>query len=115
MKIKNYIIIKTNYEANVKDCFTSEAVEQKMKISANFLEDKRYIDIDFSIKATIEEELSLFELEVIYRVELEEEVKEYTKENVRGIIQAFYPTFKKYAENFYKKEAGLEGLKIPKF
>ena len=115
MGVLDYIIKKMEYDVNINKKIDFNKIEQEMSIVATFLEDKKYIDINFGIVGKDSKEVNIFNLKVEYRVELEKEIEDTTNNNIENIIKKFYPKFEKFIKNFYSKEAGLHDLKPPKF
>lgn len=113
MKILSYIIKKFNYD--IKMCVPVEAIEQKMRITGTFLEDKKYIDLDFIIEANNTKNQDLFKINIEYRLELDKEQENINQELIKKITEKFYPKIEKFLINFYQKEAGLDDLMPPKF
>ena len=115
MGVLDYIIKKMEYDVNINEKIDFNKIEQEMSIVATLLENKKYIDINFTIVGRDSKEVNIFSLKVDYRVELEKEIEDTTNNNIENIIKKFYPKFKKFIKNFYNKEAGLHDLKPPKF
>lgn len=115
MGVLDYIIKKMEYDVNINEKIDFNKIDQEMSIVATLLEDKKYIDINFTIVGRDSKEVNIFNLKVDYRVELEKEIEDTTNNNIANIIKKFYPKFEKFIKNFYNKEAGLHDLKPPKF
>lgn len=115
MNSKNYIIKNFLYETNLTENIDTSCIEQKMMVTGTFSEDKKYIDIDFNVQAFDTNNNNLFSLKVLYVLELEKAQEDTSREAMKKIIKNFYPNFKKFVEDFYNKESGLEELKLPKF